>query len=333
MSSDSALPLVTFGKYKGKPVTEMLADTKYVEWCKQQEFFKKHTTIYNICVNQTIGSQQPSKTPEHNRIQNLFLDDKKVATFMASLKTNDEGHINHIVEQIGKKHVSVEFEGKFNWDVVIESILVRSYMCTKKRHHRWYHCKEIGKSLCSHYYNKCDPSECKNGGYDSVTCTDYGQCLCTEYMRNCYIEVKPLVGDDYPSILRKMNTQKGITDKIVATSTHGTPLNNTQYVLLVKDYQSTTTTKEELVKIFGQSGIRVVFLYDIFPDLPSSSPPISSDEKTEVMAIQMNAPIPVPVSSSVISPPSSSDERIDMLEKRIARLEALLAKMGVHDEE
>ena len=40
MASDGELPIVTFGKYKGKPVTEMLADTKYVEWCKQQEFFR-----------------------------------------------------------------------------------------------------------------------------------------------------------------------------------------------------------------------------------------------------------------------------------------------------
>lgn len=40
--------------------------------------------------------------------------------------------------------------------------------------------------------------------------------------------------------------------------------------------------------------------------------------------------IPDAVSASASS---SSQDRIDLLEKRIARLESLLAKMGVHDEE
>lgn len=295
MSSDSSLPLVTFGKYKGKPVTEMLADTKYVEWCKQQEFFKKHTTIYNICVNQTIGAQQTSKTPEHNRIQNLFLDDRRVATFMASLKTSDEDHKKYLVEQISKKKVWIEFEGKFNWDVIINkdttTTISPSYKCTNS----W---EEIN------YGNR-------------RYCKTAGKCLCIEWFGSIYIEIKPLLGDDYPTVLRKMNTQKELTKP-----------RGDSVILLIKDYQSTTTTKEELVKIFSQSGILVVFLHDIFPDLPLSSPsPASTDEKIEPMLIQMATPVPVSASAS-----SSSQDRIDLLEMRVARLEALLAKMGVQEE-
>jgi len=29
-----SLPLVPFGKYKGQPITNLLNDTKYLEWCK-----------------------------------------------------------------------------------------------------------------------------------------------------------------------------------------------------------------------------------------------------------------------------------------------------------
>jgi hypothetical protein len=52
-----------------------LKDTNYLEWCKQQDWFKKYPIVYNICVNQTIVNQnENSKTPEHNKIQNLFLE-------------------------------------------------------------------------------------------------------------------------------------------------------------------------------------------------------------------------------------------------------------------
>ena len=72
-----SLPVVPFGKYKGQPITNLLNDTKYLEWCKQQEWFQKFPIVYNICVNQTITTNnQSSKTPEHNKLQNLFLKRK-----------------------------------------------------------------------------------------------------------------------------------------------------------------------------------------------------------------------------------------------------------------
>lgn len=71
---DSSIQIVPFGKYKGKLITELMNDTEYLEWCKKQEFFKKYPIIYNICVNQTItNNKQDSKTPEHNKIQAMFL--------------------------------------------------------------------------------------------------------------------------------------------------------------------------------------------------------------------------------------------------------------------
>jgi uncharacterized protein (DUF3820 family) len=51
-----SLPLVPFGKYKGQPITNLMNDTKYLEWCKQQEWFQKFPIVYNICVNQIIST-------------------------------------------------------------------------------------------------------------------------------------------------------------------------------------------------------------------------------------------------------------------------------------
>jgi len=35
-----ALPLVPFGKYKNQPVTTLIGDQKYLDWCKEQDWFK-----------------------------------------------------------------------------------------------------------------------------------------------------------------------------------------------------------------------------------------------------------------------------------------------------
>jgi uncharacterized protein (DUF3820 family) len=128
------LPIVTFGKYKGQSVTEMLVDTKYIEWCKLQDWFPK-TNVYNICVNQVITTNNNSKTPEHNKLQNKFLDkniqykfinkiyEKKILKIKSVLNNiNQNEHFNKINLDDIKctvKDDSIEFEGIYNWDVII----------------------------------------------------------------------------------------------------------------------------------------------------------------------------------------------------------------------
>jgi hypothetical protein len=70
----SEIPLVKFGKYKNKPVTVLLSDTEYLNWCKsQQGLLQKYPVIYNIVYN-IDNPNNDTKTPAHNKIQNLFLD-------------------------------------------------------------------------------------------------------------------------------------------------------------------------------------------------------------------------------------------------------------------
>jgi hypothetical protein len=81
---------------------------------------------------------------------------------------------------------------------------------------------------------------------------------------NIYIEIKPLLGDDYPNVLRKMNQQKNLTycdlDKKFFTKFNK---DKGIIILLVKDFVSSSTTKEQLIQIFNQSNIKVIFLKDI----------------------------------------------------------------------
>jgi len=130
------LPIVPFGKHKGEPITELMKDTAYLEWCKQTGCFKKYPVINNICVNQTITTNNNnSKTPQHNKLQNLFLNNEnqkelllKMLNFdgLKKLFVDDEFircfGINNISEFINTyinkvEDISVIFEDKFNWDL------------------------------------------------------------------------------------------------------------------------------------------------------------------------------------------------------------------------
>ena len=135
-------PIIPFGKYKGQPITTLLKDTNYLEWCKQQEWFKKFPIVYNICVNQTIVNQnENSKTPEHNKIQNLFLEEENQNKLYDVLfNYNHKSLINKIQNGLihkdfnkyfedynkeGLKNLfssnKIEFEAKYNWDILIHT--------------------------------------------------------------------------------------------------------------------------------------------------------------------------------------------------------------------
>jgi len=63
--------LVTFGKYKNQPVETLLENKSYVEWFRSQpDLVNKHLWIYNLIQS----ANQLECTPEHNEMQNRFLD-------------------------------------------------------------------------------------------------------------------------------------------------------------------------------------------------------------------------------------------------------------------
>lgn len=68
--------IVPFGKYKDRPVEAMLADQNYVEWIAGQPGImvmlqNRYPALFNII---TVGAPQISDTPEHNKLQAMFLD-------------------------------------------------------------------------------------------------------------------------------------------------------------------------------------------------------------------------------------------------------------------
>jgi len=75
-TSPKAGAIVPFGKYKDQPVELLLADGDYLNWVMSQPGIvamlqKRHPTIYNIIVT---GAPTTEDTPEHNRLQAMFLE-------------------------------------------------------------------------------------------------------------------------------------------------------------------------------------------------------------------------------------------------------------------
>lgn len=174
-----SLPIVKFGKYKGQPVTELCKDTEYIDWLKSQPNFQKtQPQIYNIIVNQTLTSANvDAKTPDHNRLQNLFLEEdnraKLIKCVLNPSLTPDKklkslcldkdfiktfGHIL-VPEQYNLTiNSSVVFEGSYNWDL---NMYHKTYVdgitiLTVNEQDEYRKCREDYDKLHKELYSKFD---------------------------------------------------------------------------------------------------------------------------------------------------------------------------------
>lgn len=308
------LPLVPFGKYKGQPITTLLNDTKYLEWCKQQEWFKHFPIVYNICVNQTITTNnENSKTPEHNKLQNLFLDEEnqmKLLNILLGINPGeifkkhfetlllDEDFINYFgkieIPQINRslKESKIVFEDKYNWDFILYYSDYQEFV---------FKPNEVIKKPNS-CYDILDP---KNDLYNIFRKHNFKYPL-GETIRvldtsieknneehivhintlstNCIVccELKPSLGEDYPCVLRKMKTQIELTnnDKKFRYK------NVIEYILIIGNFTSKYTTKKDLISIFKQSDIKVIFTHELFEYL--NNPPIENTQELILCENQIN---------------------------------------------
>ena len=260
-TSSLELPKVNFGKYNGQPITKLLNDTSYREWCLNQGFFRhpKYKIIYNICVNQSLPSSiQNTKTPEHNKLQNLFLNYENVQKLLKMVFNNK--CTTHLLIDNGH----TEFEGIFNWDMIFQD-------------NEWTRCScDDNIDTCN-----CDINMQHKKRYNIPNGSTYLS------FYNVYCEIKPLMGDDYPCVLRKMKNQIELTqnhnDKINKQRTekfkNDTAIYNelkvrrfnfhqslirSKFVLLLKEFNATSATKEDLQEIFNQSNIMIIFIDDLF---------------------------------------------------------------------
>ena len=279
------IPIVPFGKYNGQPITTLLNDTKYLEWCKNQQWFQKFSVVYNICVNQTLTStNEGSKTPAHNKLQNLFLDKERQLKLLYHLmpsikKTYDLLDKSYELPEF-KEHykgsfvssdikIKIEFEYNFNWDLALfasNCTSIYPIYCNPD--------DGISEEESKELYKKINMKKIRDE-FNKIPFVSVDKYFCSiefNMKRRIMCEIKPLVGDDYPNILRKMKCQIELTENDMAKKS-GLIRSIMEerccsYALMVKTFESSSTTKAQLIEIFNQAGIKVIFIGDLFDDIP-----------------------------------------------------------------
>lgn len=226
--------IIPFGKHKGKPVEVLIADDKYRDWLTAQNWFRERfAELYAA----TIDYNKTSETPEHNQMQVMFLDGEyckmlAYSVLPAFCKALIESHEeNKILVQrfpnLDAKAVLVPlkcYDAKFEHLGADLEIEIEGYSSveSKEQDTRW----PVG--FKPNYLAIKDSRLFRS----HVT---YGS------MQPCClrVELKPCMGDDYPAVLRQMKSANC-------------------NVLVVRDYQGTGATWEQVVNIFKAGNIAAI---------------------------------------------------------------------------
>lgn len=217
----SNLEIIPFGKYKGKPVDVLRQDQEYVKWLKTQDWFNLRYQNINTLIINNFG--EPSETPEHNKIQALFIDEDfcyKLLNFML-----DKELLRRTYSDI------VEIDNpKFKYPSIpsLEDLKNKNFISEKPEPKRI----KIKQEFDYNFKLKCIEFE-RNSVDVMINFTD----------ALLWIEIKPHLSDDYPSVLRQM-------------------MSNKSNVLLIGSFGAKGATIEQVIQIFFKSRIRVLLLSD-----------------------------------------------------------------------
>jgi hypothetical protein len=300
------LPL---GKYRGQSFDVLLMDTAYALWMLTSMYAKleqKHPALFAFLISR-FGP--PDQTPVHNALQNRFLDEsfclqvglastprlRKVAEALARLTVDLESHWRkNVVSSLEPCLALSAYESN---EKALRRCLNHLEALRTALQKEWKLLRLSGADRDRPAGAKCVPLrlsglEIEPEGADvsyrialgyellamrSDTFSEYGRrehanLAQVSESRSFRIEVKPVVGDDYPAVLRRMKTAH----------------NN---VLLVGEYNGAGATWEQLVKVFALSNISVVSVAEaekieipaVFQELPVHS---LTEERAEAILTQ-----------------------------------------------
>lgn len=205
--------VVTFGKYNGKNVDTLISDSKYCEWLTAQPWFvEKYRDIYNVIINY---NGEPQDTPEHNILQARFLDHEFCLKLGNAACCIDKQYLEETWEVERRNKALI----RKNEPIYVHKVIF----------------EEKGWDVIIHY----------RGGME----LNDGGCTWIYAYNEICVECKPIVGDDYPSILRQMRKY---------------PVSMGAFkVLLINQFRASGATLFQVKQIFTSAGIKIVMLSDI----------------------------------------------------------------------
>jgi hypothetical protein len=91
--------------------------------------------------------------------------------------------------------------------------------------------------------------------------------ICDYYYEIC-CELKPVLSDDYPCVLRKLTTQIKLTEEDNNKKANGYRgyRRTNLYTLIIGNFTSVSTSKEQLITIFKQHNIKILFTNELLFD-------------------------------------------------------------------
>jgi hypothetical protein len=296
----SAVQAVPFGKYKNQPYEVLLADAGYAMYLLGSMYAKLQSQHPMLLAFLVSRYGLPDSTPEHNRLQNRFLDESFAIRFamtaspllsqrLAELQTID---LAKSWTAYVRRELTTEKERsdrRQRWDAPSRMPELRDDLMRQASRlsfvpftgtlegATWL--KPVARVELEFEKEGADVAYRVTGGGYVVTAVPVNlggnevdeEKLITSYGVNFpfRVEVKPIVGDDYPAILRAMKTVK-------------------TRQLLVGEYAGAGATWDEMVKVFELSGITAVLLDDVenTPQPPETVEikPISAQEAEDIVS-------------------------------------------------
>jgi uncharacterized protein (DUF3820 family) len=245
--------VVPFGKYKGRLIEEVLVDDPaYLQWLSGQDWFRtKFVNLYQVIINR---GAEPEETPEHNALQVKFLDDEFCMRFVRCLYPGRDLDqlMRDDLEKARMKNLSVaekrtalkpNAENLKSLDSLREQLSAAVDEIEFRIYSRAFEDKGVdvafGVAAKSKHHDVRGEWPSIDSWKDDLYPTDM-EC----YLGMFSIEIKPVVGDDYPAVLRQMKA-------------------NGSTLLFLGLYNGTGATREQFIKTFATAGIRVVFAEDV----------------------------------------------------------------------
>ncbi len=240
---DEKHQIISFGKYKGQPVDVLRTDPEYCEWLVGQKWFtQRYPSINTLIVNQ-FGL--PEDTPVHNELQALFLDEMLVRKIIGQM----------IDLPYLKKRIQEFFSAVYNscqdrFDKSVDGIRCNRRWSDSKRMQPGELCL-CEAAIQSAAEVQMEGMEFECGGWDVRIKAHVRYGLYEEGKDlpiTIYVEIKPELGDTYPSVLRQM----------IANGAEKTTKENTFYVLAFNTFTATNVSYGQVCSIFENSGIHVI---------------------------------------------------------------------------
>jgi hypothetical protein len=241
--------IIPFGRYRGKNIATLINDPEFRNWCNwainQPGIKIRYSDFCQIVIN---NYSPPQDTPEHNKLQNMFLDDN-FCLALGKLCNWKPMNIKKCIRNLDKA-IKNTYKNNCDWEKIDELKSMKEYIGEPildednkevvNDDFTFLKIKTIFEEYGWDVIIQSNDSECKSD------CLAYNDCDIK--IDKIAIEIKPYVGDDYPAILRQMKM---------------TQIHPYCQCLVYENFNAIGATIDQLKSVFASSGFMVFSFDDI----------------------------------------------------------------------